>query len=155
MDGRPRNRGSMALNSFKFFCTPTAPRPALEPSWLCLFDGHRVLFPGDKAIRGWSWSLPSICYQWLLRLIFVNILRSVGTVRVQDWSVGLVGSARDFSVNKIFSSLGFYATYIDNYRRFETTYLVPVDTWKWDRQVVTKRRSQSVSRYIPEERRSR
>jgi hypothetical protein len=59
-------------------------------------------FPGDKAIRPWSWSLPSIYYRWLLRLKFVNILR---TVREQDWRVGLVSSGRDFSVNKI-SPLG-------------------------------------------------
>jgi hypothetical protein len=61
-------------------------------------------FPGDKAIRSWTWSLPSIYYHWLLRLIFVNILRSVGTVRDQNWSVVLVGSVRDFRENKIFSS---------------------------------------------------
>jgi len=92
----------MALNSFRFFCTPTAPRPALEPLRPCLFTA--CSFPGNKAISSWSWSLPSIYYHWLLRLIFVNILRSVGTVRDQNWSVGLVGSVRDFRGNKIFSS---------------------------------------------------
>ena len=114
--------------------------------------GHRALFPGDKAIRAWSWSFPSIYYHWLLRLIFVNILRSVSTVRDRYWSVGLLGSARGFSVNKIFSSLGCYATYTGSHRRFD--YLVPVDPWKWGRQVVTKRRCHSTSRNIPEERRS-
>jgi hypothetical protein len=53
-NGRQRNRGSIPLKSFKFFCTHTAPRPDLVPSRPCLFKCHHMLFSqgqSDQAVK--------------------------------------------------------------------------------------------------------
>jgi hypothetical protein len=122
--------------------------PILPIQW-----SPRALFPGTKqSSREADHSHLSTTTDYSGWYLLTSCARSaLSGIRIEVWDL-LAVYVIAWKIKSF--PLGCYATYIGIYRRFETTYLLPVDPWKWDRQVVAKFRCQSTLRNTPEERRS-